>query len=135
LIHLSGRELDAAFFAHSAGHVAIEGTDQRADVRFDLLYFQVRNEKPHATVDIVTNTSGRNDARRVAGGSHAADGETIALVNVRHGQGVADDARQSGCVDQLLQRAVAQGRFQQFLISVDASRHTHILTVFFWNLI
>ena len=59
-------------------------------------------------------------------GSHAADRETITLVHVGHGDGIADDARQRGGVDQLLDAAVGQRLFEQGATGEDTRRDPHI---------
>src|SRR2546430_4044413 len=48
------------------------------------------------SVDVVTHASGRNDALGQTGGDNPANRESVALVNVGHGDGVPDHSGQGG---------------------------------------
>ena len=55
-----------------------------------------------AAADIVADDPGGDDPLRGVEGGHAPDRGAVAPMGVRHGQGVADDARQGGDVHHLL---------------------------------
>lgn len=52
---------------------------------------------------------------------------------VGHGDGIADDPRQRGGVDQLLDTLVSQRLFEQFTTSIDARGDAHVLAITLGN--
>ena len=82
-------------------------------------------------VDIVTYRTGGDYPIRVAGGSHAPDGESIALVHIRHHGDVPHQPRQGRRVDGLLQRVVAHRLPQQLLADEHPHGDAHIVAVGF----
>ena len=81
--------------------------DERLAAVAELGLGQRQGEQPHAAVDVVADPAGRDDAVGQLGGGDPADREPVALVDVRHREGRADDARQGGDVLELLEREVA----------------------------
>ena len=44
---------------------------------------------------------------RIAG-SHTPDGESVALMNIRHDQHLTHQSRQAGCIDRLVHRQIGK---------------------------
>ena len=91
-------------------------------------------QQPHPAVDVVADRSGRNDAARQLGGGDPADREAVALVHVRHHQHLADDPRQGGGVDRLLERGVTADRLEQLAAGEEPHRHPHVGAHRRWDL-
>ena len=66
---------------------------------FDLSFIQMRCQQPHAAIDIITNAARGNNPIRQFGGHHTANGKTIALMNIGHGQRIFNNAGQRSGVD------------------------------------
>ena len=117
--------------AHAGGHVAEQLVHQRRQVAAATSSSrEVGAQQPHAAVDVVADAAGRDHAaRRWIGRRHAADGEAVAPVDVRHGQRVADDARQEGHVGHLLEGLVLRQDVHHLLAGVDAAGDAHPLLV------
>ncbi len=88
---LSQREPAAS--TDAVGAVALELRRQIVQIGRDLVAAQVRAQQPDATVDVVADAAGGDDAVGHGRRHHTADGEAVPLVDVGHGQGVGDDAR------------------------------------------
>ena len=66
----------------------------------------------HTTVDVKTDTAGRDDALVHGECPHAADGEPVSPVNVRHCKGMPADAGKGGDVCKLCHRPFFEGPHQ-----------------------
>ena len=91
----------------------------------ELLPGEGQREQPDATVDVVADPPGRDDAVRNRSGCDASDREPVALVDVGHRAGCLDDSRQHGDVLELLERAIAEDPVQQLLVGKEPGRHQH----------
>ena len=127
--HLLVVQLELAAAADTVGAVALQLRRQLVEVGSDLLAAEARAQQAHATVDVVADAAGGDDPVRCLRGDDAADGEAVPLVDVGHGQSVADDARQRCAIDQLIETLVAQCRLQQLGVGVEARRHAHVVAM------
>ena len=82
------------------------------------------------TIYVIPDAAGRDHPARQPGGHHTADGEAVALMDVRHRQRLADDAGQGRRVDQLFERSVLQRLLQNVVVRVKMSRHAHVVPEF-----
>jgi hypothetical protein len=87
---------------------------------------QRKREQAHAAVDVVADASRRDDAVRELARGHAADGEAVALVGIRHRQRRLDDPGQRRDVLGLAERAVALDCLEQLLVGEHARWHAHV---------
>ncbi len=129
LVHLLAAQLELAAAADAVGAVALQLRRQVVQVGGDVVAAEARAQQPHAAVDVIAHAAGGDHAVGHAGGDDAADGEAVALVDVGHGQGIGDDARQRGAVDQLIEALVAQRRAQQLGVGIEPRRHAHVVAV------
>ena len=79
----------------------------------------------HAAVDVEPDRAGADDAVRGVGRHDAADGQAVALVDVRHRERRSDDPGEGGAVGQLLERRVAPDGGDQALVGDDQAGHAH----------
>jgi len=86
-------------------------------------------EQSHAAIDVVTDRPGRDHTIRRPGGRHAANRESVALMDIRHDVDVAYQAWKSRRIDSLIHGLVAQGVFKQRLIGKKADGNAHVLPV------
>jgi len=115
--------------AYAARDARIDGRKQVAQVGANLLRLNDRRQQPHAAVDVVAHAPGRNHPVVQRSGRYPADGETVALVHVGHGQRPPDDPGQRGHIHQLFQRAILLGLREEILVRVQARRNVHILPI------
>ena len=120
--------------AHAGGDFAVERRAQFRKLGMNFADRHVRAQQPHAAIDVVADSARRDDSILGIERGHAAYGKPVALVNVRHGQGVAHDARQRGHVDELLERAVRGDLVQHVVRGIDARGHAHVRAVAARNL-
>ena len=96
-----------AFSARAGGDVLEQSVDQTFHVRLDVLVKQVRAKQPHSAVDVVPDAAGRDDSAFVGiGRADAADRESVAPVDVRHGQAGELDPWQSGDIGYLVRSLI-----------------------------
>ena len=88
------------------GDVAEQGVDQFVHAAGDIRPAQVGAEQAHPAVDVVAHAARGHHALFQVEGRHPADGETIAPMDVGHGQGGPHDPRQGGHVGHLLEAPV-----------------------------
>ena len=119
-------ELQSSRGTHSAGHVVEKGRHHVADFVANLADFQIRAQQPHPAVDVVANTSRRNDPSVHVERGHSSDRKPVPPVNVRHGQRVLLDSGEGRHVRHLLRRVVLADVRDHLLGGVDASRHAHL---------
>ena len=113
-------ELHGTFAARARRDIAEKLVDQLSNFRAHIVRGQLTGQQTHAAVDVKSHAARRHHAAFIGVGSrHAADRKAVALVNVRHSQRPAHDARQHRHVDRLLQREIFQQIFQQMLVGVD----------------
>ena len=101
LVELVVVQAQAPVNSHAAGTVGIKSGRKLLEVGLNFVGRGRRDEQADAAVDVVTHASGRNDALGQTGGDNPANRESVALVNVGHGDGVPDHSGQGGRVDQL----------------------------------
>ena len=89
------------FAAGADRYAPRELVHQRLAAATELVEGDGQRQQPHAAVDVVADPAGRNHAVSDGGGGHSHR-ESVALVDVRHGQRRIDDAGQRGHVGQLL---------------------------------
>ena len=99
-------DFDETRTAHSAGHVSEDLVNELAQTEAHVLPAAVQTNQPHSAVDVEPHAAGGDHARRVIRRRHAANGETVTLVNIGHRQARADDSRQRGNVHRLLERFI-----------------------------
>ncbi len=108
------------------GYRGVQGAHHVLHVRADCLRLNRRGQQAHAAVDVVPHPARRDDAVGERRGRHATDGKAVALVHVWHRHGMAHDPRKRRGVDELLYRAIGQGRVEDSLVGIDAPRHAHV---------
>src|SRR4029077_6803436 len=80
-------ELVAPALADAGRNISKKLIDERLDTVFHVAPHQIRPQKPDAAVDVVADPSrGDHTTFLRVGSGHAADTESIAPVDVRHGQ-------------------------------------------------
>ncbi len=126
LIQFAGSKLHRAALADTAGAVGVQHRCQIIQVRPDGFNVNLAGQQTDPAVDVVAHAARRYHSVRQGRGHHAADGKPVALVHVRHGQDLVDNARQRGGVDQLFQAAVAEDVFDQGLVGIKPGRHAHV---------
>ena len=100
--------------------------DQLPQVRSHVCLQQVGAKQSDATVDVEADAAGRDDAVAISvGGGDSTDGEAVAPVDVGHGHGAADDARQESHVGHLLDRLVPCDMREKAVVGVYAPGHPH----------
>src|SRR4051812_3808007 len=82
----------APLFTYAAGAIPIKRSGKVIEMRFDFIHRKSTCQQAHATVNVIANRTRRNHAVRQARGSHPTDGKAIALVDIRHGDGMADNS-------------------------------------------
>jgi len=87
---------------------------------------QRQGEQPDAAVDVVADPAGRDHAVGQLRRGHGADGEAVALVDVRHRDRGLDDAGQGGDVLELCERVVAADRLEQPGVGEHARGDAHV---------
>ncbi len=119
-------EPDRAGGADAGGDIAEHRADERLHAAGHRLLVQVRPQHAHAAVDVVPDSAGRNHAAlgRVGRGD-AADGKTVAPVDVRHRQGGRLDPRQEGDVRHLLGGLVLADGLDEALVGEDDAVGPH----------
>src|SRR5215467_1623817 len=75
-------------------------------------------------IDIVTDSTGRNDSAAHIEGRNAADGESIAPMAIGHTEGIAADPRQAGDIRHLVEYAGVH-RLENRRGRIDPGRHKH----------
>jgi hypothetical protein len=99
-------DLDEAGASRAARHLAEHLLHQLAQARLDVLPAEAGSQEPDAAVDVEAHASRRHDAAGHVRRRHAADGEPVALVEIRHRQARPDDARQHRHVHGLIERPI-----------------------------
>ena len=94
-------------------------------MRDDFVAHERGGQQAHAAVDVEAHAARRDHPGARVGGGHAADGETVALVDVGHGERRPDDAGQEGDVDSLLEREVGENLLQQRFVGIDECVGAH----------
>ena len=84
-----------------------------------------KREQADAAVDVVADAAGGHDPVRHLERGDAPDREAVALVDVRHRQGGADDAWERRDVRELLEREVLPDRVEELGVREDARRNAH----------
>ena len=106
-LQLSPRQLvDGARRPHSRGDVTKEPVHNGSDAALDVFPGEVRGHEADPAVDVIAHSSRGYHAVLHGESRHSADGEAVAEMDVRHGQRIAQDARQAGHVADLLQALV-----------------------------
>ncbi len=105
-LQVARADLDESRASHAARHIAENLLHQLPQSRPYIALFERGPHQPHAAVDVEADAAGRDHAAIAIHGRHAADGETVALVNIGHGQARPHDSRQRGHVHGLFQREV-----------------------------
>ena len=109
----------------AARDIAENLVDQVPQSRPYVALFERGPHQPHAAVDVEADAAGRDHAVVAVHGRHAADGETVALVNIGHGQARPHDSRQRGHVHGLFQREVLADLRHQGLAGVHHDVRPH----------
>ena len=119
-------ELDFPGSAYSAGDVGEERSGELGDAVLEILGEEIGVEKSDAAVDVVADTARGDDAVLVGvGGSDTADAESVAPVDVGHGEGGRLDAGQKSDVSDLFGGAVGEDAGQESGVGEDDSVDTH----------
>jgi len=92
-LELRRGELQRAGGANPTGHVLVERCHQPIHVGSQSLCLNAGAQQPHAAVDVIADSAGRDHAVRQSGGHHTADGKAIALMHVWHRQRMLHDPR------------------------------------------
>ncbi len=95
------------------------------DARAHLTDWQISGHQTDAAVDIVSHTSGGDDTVFGVHCRHAADGEAVAPVNIRHGEGIVYDAGKVSDVPHLVNARIAFDVLYKFAAGVDPPRYQH----------
>ena len=111
--------------ADAGGHVAEELVHEFAQPRLDLLACEPRRHQPHAAVDVVADTAGRDDSLLEIKRRDATDREAVTPMDIWHRERRGDDAGQVRDVGGLLRCFVANDLRDHLLGRVNARRHTH----------
>ena len=99
-------------------------------MRLHILVIEIGAHEPNAAVDVVAYSARRDHSAFIGiGGTHAADAEAIAPVDVGHGQAGVLDAGQKGDVGDLLRRLVLFELGHQRFAGEDQPVHAHALLV------
>src|SRR5437868_3944777 len=96
-----------------------------AKLRLYFLQRHVAAQQTNAAVDIETNSTRGNDTMLFVDCSHAADGETISLVNVGHRQRASDNSGKHRHIRGLLERLISPDRLEQALACEDDGVRQH----------
>ncbi len=99
--------------------------DELLDSRPYVCHREVRSNQAYAAVDIEPDSARGDHALLVVEGRDAADWETVAPVNVRHGEGPSHDSRHRGDVRDLLRRLVLTQLGDHGLVDEDDPARAH----------
>ena len=114
-LELALLEREGAVRAGALGDAAHELVHERLEPRAHVVELELRAHQSHATVDVEADAARRDDAVGLIHGRHAADGEPVAPVDVRHRDARGDDAGERGHVRDLLER-LDPGAFDALLL-------------------
>ena len=118
-------EVELAALAHAGGNLAVEGFHDFVLAFEDIGAEEIGFQQSHTAVDIVTDTAGGDDTLIQIEGSHAADGEAVALVGVTEGDGGLQNARELGHAHHLGKGLVSADGLQQELGGVHDPGNPH----------
>src|SRR5262249_30242613 len=118
-------DLDEAFAAGAAGHIAEHLVDQFAQLGTHFAFGEGRGDQAYSAIDVESDAARRLHAVAVVGGRHPTDGEAVPLVNVGHGEARSYDARQRGDVHGLLEREVLADLVEDRAAGVDDDVGVH----------
>src|SRR5207248_684634 len=103
-----------ARLADARGNTSKQFIDKLAEVGLDVAVEEIRAHETDATIDVVADATGRNDPAFLwIRGANTTDAETIAPMNIGHGQAGMLNARQESDVGDLLQSLVLAKLFHQ----------------------
>ena len=109
-----------------AGDAAVEVGHDRVPVAVEVWFGQVGGDQAHPATDVEADPTRRDHAATFdGGGRHPADREPIAPVDVGHGEGGLDDARQVGDVRHLGRRLVLADHLHQGIGGEDDPGYVH----------
>lgn len=112
-------EPDEPLGPETRGDVPVEAVHERPHPIPDIAEGEVGPDEADAAVDVEAYPAGRDRALVGVDGGHAADGEAVSPMYVRHRHGVADDPRQGGDVRRLLRGVVAEDGPDERIAGVD----------------
>jgi hypothetical protein len=123
---LGRREPQRAAVVGTLRDAAHQLVEQLLGPRPHLCVVETGRDQAHAAVDVEADAARRHHAVVQRHGRHAADGEAVAPVDVRHRDAGADDAGQRRHVHDLLERLVCVGALQDLLRGIHDARHPHV---------
>src|SRR5206468_4759269 len=120
---LLGKFGDRALRTDAGRNERKEDVDDARQFLFDLLEDQTGLHQAYASIDVVADAAGRDDAVVEIHRRDATDGKAVAPVNVRHGERIADDAREMRHVHHLAQTIIFLKSGHESFRAIDTPRH------------
>ena len=125
--------IQPAGLADSGWNVAKQLMHQIAKLGPDFLQCQISAQKTNAAIDIKTDAAGRDNAILLVDRGNTSNGKAVALMNIRHCKGSADDAGKHRNVGCLFEGLIAADGFEQWLARVHKSVREHSGFIGPWN--
>lgn len=125
-IQILVRDAHVSAASRAGRHVTKELVDKVTDLRGHVLDHECAGKQPDAAIDVEAHAAWRHHSALFGQRCrYSADGKPVALMDIRHGEGTADNAGQHGNVRRLLQTLIAQHVAQQALVTVDKGVSEH----------
>src|SRR5437667_167204 len=125
--------IQPAGLADSGWNVAKQLLHQIAKLGPDFLQCQITAQKTNAAIDIKTDAAGRDNAVLLVDRGNTSNGKAVALMNIRHCKGSADDAGKHRNVGCLFEGLIAADGLEQWLARVHKSVREHSGFIGPWN--
>ena len=118
-------ERDRARGAHAGGNGRVQRVHEIGEAGAHVVRVEARREETYPTVDVEADRSRAHDTALGVGRHDAADGQAVALMDIRHGQRRLHDPGERRAIRELVERRFAADARDQRLVGDDEPRDAH----------